>query len=72
MKPRLNVNYLAFSIRTDEEAATARFIERFGQPPEFIFEDGIMLLLGPIPTGAVIEIEKPKEDLSTAEQLSLF
>ena len=72
MKPTLNVNYLAFSIDTDEDAATIRFIERFGQPPEYIFEDGLLLLLGPIPVGDVIEIEKPPEDLSDAEQLSLF
>jgi len=72
MKSSVGEKYLAFTLDTDEETATQRFIERFGTPPEYIFEDGILLLLGPVPNGEGIVIHNKTEDLSEAEQLKMF
>ena len=41
--------YLAFPIKTDEDAAARRFAELHGQPPAWIFDSRGLLLAGPVP-----------------------
>jgi hypothetical protein len=41
--------YRAFSLDTKEEVAASAFQQRYGQPPEFVFESHGNLLCGPIP-----------------------
>jgi hypothetical protein len=41
--------YRCFSLDTKEEIAAAAFQQRYGQPPEFVFESYGNLLCGPIP-----------------------
>uniref|UniRef100_A0A6M3LR28 Uncharacterized protein n=1 Tax=viral metagenome TaxID=1070528 RepID=A0A6M3LR28_9ZZZZ len=41
--------HLAFSLDTHEDEAAARFAKRYGQPPEFIFEEQGNLWVGPLP-----------------------
>ena len=43
--------HLAFSLDTQEDEAAARFTKRYGQPPEFIFEEQGNLWVGPLPKG---------------------
>ena len=45
----MNDLYLAFTLDHDEAEASARFVDRFGAPPENIVEDGGNLLVGPLP-----------------------
>jgi hypothetical protein len=40
--------YLCFSADHDEDLAAARFVSRFGYPPERIFEADGILHLGPV------------------------
>ena len=44
-------SYLAWSLPMDEEAAAKVFEQRFGRPPEYVAEVGIMLRVGPVPDG---------------------
>ena len=41
--------YLAFTLDESEDYAAARFIARFGTPPETIIESHGILLVGPVP-----------------------
>lgn len=43
--------YRAFSLDHDEADAAVRFTQRYGQPPERIFESHGILLVGPVPEG---------------------
>lgn len=45
--------YLCFDLPQDEDAAADRFAEKWGFPPERIFEDGRYLKLGPEPERGV-------------------
>ena len=45
----MNPPYLAFTLDHDEDEASARFIARFGMPPETISESNGILLVGPVP-----------------------
>ena len=47
-RPQLQTAYLCFTAEHDEEAASRRFAEKYGQPPEYIIEHGGLLWLGPI------------------------
>jgi hypothetical protein len=41
--------YMAFPIKTDEDAAAKRFAELHGHPPAWIFDSRGLLLAGPVP-----------------------
>lgn len=43
----------AFSLDTHEEAAAGRFQQLYGVPPEYVFESRGLLLVGPVPEGAL-------------------
>ena len=47
--PDLTRTYLAFGLSYDEELAARAFEQRYGAPPEYIFEDRLLLKVGPIP-----------------------
>lgn len=41
--------WMGFTLDTREEAAATAFQNRYGRPPEFVFESRGNLLCGPIP-----------------------
>jgi hypothetical protein len=41
--------YLAFTLDHNEDEAAARFLTRFGAPPDTIIESHGILLVGPVP-----------------------
>ena len=41
--------FLAFSPDTSPEMAAARFLQRFGRPPEWILDSLGILFVGPVP-----------------------
>jgi len=43
--------YRGFTLDHDEADAAARFTQRYGRPPERIFEEHGILLVGPVPEG---------------------
>ncbi len=49
--PQRDVPYLAFTIDTDEQAARTRFVDKYGEEPQFTFTSDGLLLLGPVPDG---------------------
>lgn len=42
--------YMAFSSDAEWQVAKAKFMAKYGQEPEYIFTDGPLLLVGPVPS----------------------
>lgn len=49
-EPNLNAGSWRMFTRDHDEADAARlFVQRYGQPPEYLIEDGAYLYVGPVP-----------------------
>lgn len=48
MTPVRNLAYLCFTPSTKEDEAARKFAEKYGNPPEYIFEYKRLLWCGPI------------------------